>query len=124
MIQPTKLSTPGKIDLARAALANDLPGLSKLVAAIPGDPAKSGTTKFYAVRFLEWFTDQSGPARFSVFMETGNSKLPFFTVKETSITRHTLAKAGVIPSRPGAIRRPSLDNYKIAFCYGPAWAGL
>ena len=77
-IETPKLSTPGKIDLARLALANDLPGLAKLVAAIPGDPAKAGTTKFYAVRFLEWFADQSGPARFSVFMETGNSKLPFY----------------------------------------------
>ena len=49
-LQP-KLSTPGKIDLARAALANDLPALSKLIAAIPGDPSARGTTKYYATRF-------------------------------------------------------------------------
>ena len=31
-----KLSTPGKIKLAQAALANDLVLLSKLIAKIPG----------------------------------------------------------------------------------------
>ena len=39
-----KLSTPGKLELARAALTNDLPALSKLVAAIPGSPDKVNTT--------------------------------------------------------------------------------
>jgi len=77
-IDEPKLSTPGKIDLARLALANDLPGLSKLVAAIPGDPAKVNTTKYFATRFLEWFLDRSGPVPFSVFMAQGNSKLPFY----------------------------------------------
>ena len=43
-----KLSTPGKIDIARAALANDLPQLAKLIATIPGDPTARGTTKYYA----------------------------------------------------------------------------
>lgn len=73
-----KLSTPGKIEIARAALANDLPALSKLVAAIPGDPAKAGTTKYYATRFLSWFEDQNGPLHFSVFAPGGNMKLPFY----------------------------------------------
>lgn len=73
-----KLSTPGKIDLARAALANDLPLLSKLVAAIPGDASARGTTKYYATRFLSWFEDQSGPLYFSVFAAAGNMKLPFY----------------------------------------------
>ena len=62
-----KLSTPGKIDLARAALANDLPLMAQLIAAIPGDPSARGTTKYYATRFLAWFEDQSGPLYFSVF---------------------------------------------------------
>ena len=35
--QLAKLSTPGKIELAQAALANDLVLLSKLVARIPGN---------------------------------------------------------------------------------------
>jgi len=74
----TKLSTPGKIDLARAALANDLPLLSKLVAAIPGDPAKVNTTKYFATRFLAWFEDKRGPLPFSVFAAAGNQKLPFY----------------------------------------------
>ena len=52
-----KLSTPGKIDIARAALANDLPALSKLVAAIPGNPSAANTTKYYATRFA-WSTDK------------------------------------------------------------------
>ena len=73
-----KLSTPGKIDIARAALANDLPALSKLVAAIPGNPSAANTTKYYATRFLSWFEDQSGPAPFSVFAAAGNMKLPFY----------------------------------------------
>jgi len=73
-----KLSTPGKIDLARAAVANDLPALSKLVAAIPGDASARGTTKYYATRFLTWFEDKSGPLYFSVFAKSGNMKLPFY----------------------------------------------
>lgn len=73
-----KLSTPGKIDLARAALANDIVLLSKLVARIPGDPSARGTTKYYATRFLSWFEDQSGPLYFSVFAAAGNMKLPFY----------------------------------------------
>ena len=75
---PPKLSTPGKIDLARAALANDIVLLSKLVAAIPGDPSARGTTKYYATRFLAWFEDQNGPLYFSVFAAAGNMKLPFY----------------------------------------------
>jgi len=77
-IETPKLSTPGKIDLARAALANDLPLLSKLVAAIPGDPSARGTTKYFATRFLSWFENQSGPTPFSVFAAAGNMKLPFY----------------------------------------------
>lgn len=77
-IEAPKLSTPGKIDLARAALANDLPALSKLVAAIPGDPAKVNTTKYFATRFLSWFADKRGPLPFSVFAAAGNQKLPFY----------------------------------------------
>jgi len=77
-IEAPKLSTPGKIDLARAALANNLPLLSKLVAAIPGDPAKAGTTKYYATRFLAWLEDKNGPLHFSVFAPGGNMKLPFY----------------------------------------------
>lgn len=77
-IDAPKLSTPGKIDLARAALANDLPLLSKLVAAIPGDPAKVNTTKYFATRFLAWFEDKRGPLPFSVFAAAGNQKLPFY----------------------------------------------
>ena len=73
-----KLSTPGKIDIARAALANDLPALSKLVAAIPGDSSATNTTKDYATRFLTWFENQSGPTPFSVFAAAGNMKLPFY----------------------------------------------
>ena len=48
-----KLSTPGKIDIARAALANDLPLMAKLIAAIPGDPNAANTTKYYATRFFD-----------------------------------------------------------------------
>jgi len=77
-IQAPKLTTPGKIDLARAALANDLPALSKLVAAIPGVPAKVNTTKYFATRFLSWFEDKRGPLPFSVFAAAGNQKLPFY----------------------------------------------
>jgi len=77
-IESPKLSTPGKIDLARLALANDLPGLSKAIDLIPGDPSKVNTTKYFATRFLEWFLDRSGPVPFSVFMAQGNSKLPFY----------------------------------------------
>jgi hypothetical protein len=77
-IESPKLSTPGKIDLARAALANDLPGLSKLIAAIPGDPDAANTTKYFATRFLSWFADQSGALPFSVFAAGGNQKLPFY----------------------------------------------
>ena len=73
-----KLSTPGKIDLARAALANDLPLMAKLVTAIPGDPNAANTTKYFATRFLSWFKDQSGPNPFSVFAAAGNMKLPFY----------------------------------------------
>jgi len=73
-----KLSTPGKIDLARAALANDIVLLSKLVAAIPGDPNATNTTKYFATGFLTWFVDQSGPTPFSVFAAAGNMKLPFY----------------------------------------------
>ena len=73
-----KLSTPGKIAIARAALANDIVLLSKLVAAIPGDPSARGTTKYYATRFLSWFEDKSGPLYFSVFAPGGNMKLPFY----------------------------------------------
>jgi len=77
-IEHPKLSTPGKVDLARLALANDLPGLSKAIDLIPGDPSKVNTTKYFATRFLEWFLDRSGPVPFSVFMAQGNSKLPFY----------------------------------------------
>jgi len=77
-IEAPKLSTPGKIDLARLALAGDLPGLSKAIDLIPGDPSKVNTTKYFATRFLEWFLDRSGPVPFSVFMAQGNSKLPFY----------------------------------------------
>ena len=73
-----KLTTPGKIDIARAALANDLPLLSKLIDSIPGDPNASNTTKYFATRFLAWFKDQSGPLPFSVFAAAGNMKLPFY----------------------------------------------
>ena len=78
IISLPKLSTPGKIDLARAALANDIVLLSKLIAAIPGDASACGTTKYYATRFLSWFEDQSGPLYFSVFASAGNMKLPFY----------------------------------------------
>jgi len=47
-----KLSTPGKLELARAALTNNLPALSKLIAVIPGSPDKVNTTKYFATRFL------------------------------------------------------------------------
>ena len=73
-----KLSTPGKIDLARAALANDIVLLSKLVAAVPGDASATNTTKYFATGFLTWFEDQSGPTPFSVFAAAGNMKLPFY----------------------------------------------
>lgn len=78
IIEAPKLSTPGKVDLARLALANDLPGLSKAIDLIPGDPSKVNTTKYFATKFLEWFLDRSGPVPFSVFMAQGNSKLPFY----------------------------------------------
>ena len=73
-----KLSTPGKLDLARAALTNNLPALSKLIAAIPGDPAARNTTKYFATRFLTWFENQDRPALFSIFAAAGNKKLPFY----------------------------------------------
>ena len=73
-----KLSTPGKIDLARAALTNNLPALSKLIAAIPGNPAERNTTKYFATRFLAWFENQNRPALFSIFAAAGNKKLPFY----------------------------------------------
>ena len=43
-IDSPKLSTPAKVDLASAALANDIVTLSKLIAAIPGKEEERGTT--------------------------------------------------------------------------------
>jgi hypothetical protein len=118
VIDEPKLSTPGKVDLARLALANDLPGLSKVVAAIPGNPAKAGTTKFYAVRFLEWFADQSGPARFSVFMETGNSKLPFYAF--SSLPGFDCPGAGACLYGEG--NKHNAANFGKGWCYSfTAW---
>ena len=138
-IKPPKLTTPGKIDIARATLANDLPQLAKLIAAIPGDPVKVNTTKYFATRFLAWFKDQSGPTPFSVFAAAGNMKLPFYAFSslpgfdcpgagaclygENKFTRKTSGKAGVILLPVGDIRRRFSVNCRIVFCYGPKRAG-
>ena len=134
-----KLSTPGKIDLARAALANDLPALSKLVAAIPGDPNATNTTKYFATRFLSWFEDQSGPTPFSVFAAAGNMKLPFYAFSslpgfdcpgagaclygENEFTPDNFGKGWCYSFTVGVTPRRFLDNCKTLSCYGPKRAG-
>ena len=118
MEMPTKLSTPGKIELAQAALANDLVLLSKLVARIPGKAAQPGSTKYWATRFLQWFEDRNGPAPFSIFSEKGNKKLPFYAF--SSLPGFDCPGAGECLYSFGNARLP--ENFAKGWCYSfKAW---
>ena len=118
MEMPTKLSTPGKIELAQAALANDLVLLSKLVARIPGKAAQPGSTKYWATRFLQWFEDRNGPAPFSIFSEKGNKKLPFYAF--SSLQGFDCPGAGECLYSFGNARLP--ENFAKGWCYSfKAW---
>ena len=108
-----KLSTPGKLALARAALTNDLPALSKLIAAIPGDPTARNTTKYFAARFLAWFENQSRPALFSIFAAAGNKKLPFYAF--SSLPGFDCPGAGACLFGEGNKR--DSENFATGWCY-------
>ena len=108
-----KLSTPGKLELARAALTNNLPALSKLIAAIPGSPNKVNTTKYFATRFLAWFEDQDRPALFSIFAAAGNKKLPFYAF--SSLPGFDCPGAGACLFGEGNKR--DKDNFATGWCY-------
>ena len=108
-----KLSTPGKLELARAALANDLPALSKLIAAIPGCPKARNTTKYFATRFLNWFKNQDRPALFSIFAAAGNKKLPFYAF--SSLPGFDCPGAGACLFGEGNKR--DKDNFATGWCY-------
>ena len=80
---PTKLSTTGKIDLARAALANDIVTLSKLIAAIPGNEDAAGTTKYFATRFLRvGLKTATILCLFAIFCGGGKSKASFLRFQQ------------------------------------------
>ena len=114
----TKLSTPDKIDLANAALANDIVTLSKLIALIPGDESLSNTTKYYATRFLRWFENRSDSLPFAIFAAQGNVKLPFFAF--SSLPGFDCPGAGACLYGEGKER--SAENFAKGWCYSfKAW---
>ena len=113
-----KLSTPGKIELAQAALANDLVLLSKLVARIPGNATQPGSSKYWAARFLQWFEERNGPEPFSIFSEKGNKKLPFYAF--SSLPGFDCPGAGACLYGESNARLP--ENFAKGWCYSfKAW---
>ena len=117
-ISPTKLSTPAKVDLASAALANDIVTLSKLIAAIPGNEDDAGTTKYFAIRFLRWFENRNDSLPFAIFAAQGNVKLPFFAF--SSLPGFDCPGAGACLYGENAKR--NVENFGKGWCYSfKAW---
>lgn len=113
-----KLSTPGKVDLASAALANDIVTLSKLIAAIPGNEDDAGTTKYFAIRFLRWFENQNDSLPFAIFAAQGNVKLPFYAF--SSLPGFDCPGAGACLYGENAKR--NAQNFGKGWCYSfKAW---
>ena len=118
VINPTKLSTPGKIDLARAALANDIVTLSKLIATIPGKEEERGTTKYFATIFLRWFENRNDCLPFAIFAAQGNQKLPFYAF--SSLPGFDCPGAGACLYGENAQRTAA--NFGKGWCYSfKAW---
>ena len=117
-INLAKLSTPGKIDLASAALANDIVTLSKLIALIPGNEDDAGTTKYFAIRFLRWFENQNDSLPFAIFAAQGNVKLPFYAF--SSLPGFDCPGAGACLYGEGKER--IAENFAKGWCYSfKAW---
>ena len=118
VIDLPKLSTPGKIDLASAALANDIVTLSKLIALIPGSEEERGTTKYFATIFLRWFENRNDSLPFAIFAAKGNVKLPFFAF--SSLPGFDCPGAG--SCLYGENVRRNVENFGKGWCYSfKAW---